>query len=75
MGVWAPDLHPYNPYKALGQLGMFFFSLVTYGTIIYNVYPERPMIQRTYPYGGLKEELGARENDIRSRGARTEAEE
>ncbi|KAL0096456.1 hypothetical protein J3Q64DRAFT_1707759 [Phycomyces blakesleeanus] len=72
MGVWAPDLHTYSPYKALAQIGVFFASMAAFAGFIYKVNPERPVIQRTYPFGGLTEELGAREADIRPRGARTE---
>ncbi|ORY98973.1 hypothetical protein BCR43DRAFT_471475 [Syncephalastrum racemosum] len=73
MGVWAPDLHTYNPYKALGQLSLFAVGIAGFSYIVYNNLPERPAVKRTYPFDGLKEELGARDYDVRSRGARTEA--
>ncbi|KAG0169884.1 hypothetical protein DFQ28_002790 [Apophysomyces sp. BC1034] len=72
LGVWGPDIHTYSPYKALGQLTLFFTLLGGFSAFIYKVRPERPCAQRSYPFDGLKEELGSRENDIRTRGARTE---
>ncbi|CDH56272.1 nadh-ubiquinone oxidoreductase ashi subunit (ci-ashi or ndufb8) domain-containing protein [Lichtheimia corymbifera JMRC:FSU:9682] len=73
-GVWAPDLFHYSPYKALAQLGLAagIFAGVSY--LVYNNYPERPASKRTYPYDGLKAELGSREYDIRPRGARPDTE-
>ncbi|KAL1926412.1 hypothetical protein VTP01DRAFT_5741 [Rhizomucor pusillus] len=75
MGVWAPDLHTYSPYKALAQLGLFAGVITAFSYFVYNTYPERPAEKRTYPYNGLKAELGSREYDIRPRGARAEDEE
>ncbi|KAI9266529.1 hypothetical protein BDA99DRAFT_505932 [Phascolomyces articulosus] len=72
MGVWAPDLHTYSPYKALAQLGLATAAIGGFAYFISKTYPEPPAVRRTYPYEGLKAELGSRENDIRSRGARAE---
>ncbi|KAI8138993.1 hypothetical protein BJV82DRAFT_628635 [Fennellomyces sp. T-0311] len=69
-GVWAPDLHTYSPYKALAQLGLFATALTGFSYYVYTHTAERPAVKRTYPYDGLKIELGARENDVRPRGAR-----
>ncbi|CEG74814.1 hypothetical protein RMATCC62417_09961 [Rhizopus microsporus] len=70
MGVWAPDLHEYSPRKALAQLAFFFGVVGAVAGLVYKTYPESPAAKRTYPYDGLKEEFGAREGDIRPRGAR-----
>ncbi|KAF7727964.1 hypothetical protein EC973_006852 [Apophysomyces ossiformis] len=72
LGVWGPDIHTYSPYKALGQLTLFFALVGGFSAFIYKVQPERPAIKRSYPFDGLKEELGSREYDIRTRGARSE---
>ncbi|KAI8073445.1 uncharacterized protein B0P05DRAFT_548550 [Gilbertella persicaria] len=70
MGVWAPDLHTYSPRKAAAQLALAFGILAGVSGIVYKTYPESPAVKRTYPYNGLTEEFGAREGDIRPRGAR-----
>ncbi|KAG0746262.1 hypothetical protein G6F57_008668 [Rhizopus arrhizus] len=70
MGVWAPDLHEYSPRKALAQLALFAGAIASVAGIVYKTYPESPAVKRTYPYNGLTEEFGAREGDIRPRGAR-----
>ncbi|KAI8377958.1 uncharacterized protein BYT42DRAFT_572319 [Radiomyces spectabilis] len=70
--VWGPDLHTYSPYKALAQLGLAALITAGFAGIVYKTYPDRPAVQRTYPYDGLKAELGARDNDIITRGARVE---
>ncbi|KAH8555517.1 hypothetical protein BGW37DRAFT_516439 [Umbelopsis sp. PMI_123] len=75
LGVWAPDLHEYSPYKALAQFGVFVGVLSAFSYLVYKTYPEETAIRRTYPYGGLKQELGGRDGDIKERGARTEPEE
>ncbi|KAI9492064.1 hypothetical protein BDB00DRAFT_830040 [Zychaea mexicana] len=72
MGVWAPDLHTYSPYKALAQLGLAGGLIAGFAYFIYNTYPEPPAAKRTYPYDGLKAELGSRDHDVRTRGARAE---
>ncbi|KAI7856821.1 hypothetical protein BDC45DRAFT_502389 [Circinella umbellata] len=72
MGVWAPDLHTYSPYKALAQLGFVAAAIGGFSYLVYKTYPESPATRRTYPYDGLKAELGSREYDVRSRGARAE---
>ncbi|KAI8981849.1 hypothetical protein BDF20DRAFT_863590 [Mycotypha africana] len=69
-GVWAPDLHHYSPYKALFQFGLATAIFATFAGIVYKTYPDKPAVPRTYPYNGLTEEFGAREGDIRPRGAR-----
>ncbi|KAI7898383.1 uncharacterized protein BX663DRAFT_525119 [Cokeromyces recurvatus] len=69
-GVWAPDLHHYSPYKAAAQLALAASIFVGFTGLIYMTYPEKPAVPRTYPYNGLAEEFGAREGDIRPRGAR-----
>ncbi|KAI7877318.1 uncharacterized protein EV154DRAFT_525497 [Mucor mucedo] len=69
-GVWAPDLHHYSPIKAASQLALFATIMATFATVVYKFYPERPVVQRTYPYNGLSEEFGEREGDIRRRAAR-----
>ncbi|SAM01316.1 hypothetical protein [Absidia glauca] len=72
MGVWAPDLHTYSPYKAVAQLAMFAGVIASFVGVVYTTYPDRPAVKRTYPEDGLKKSLGFREGDIRPRGARTE---
>ncbi|KAI8985445.1 hypothetical protein BDB01DRAFT_788273 [Pilobolus umbonatus] len=69
-GVWAPDLHHYSPRKALAQLALFAATITGFAGLIYKLHPESPVVKRTYPYNGLTEEFGAREGDIRPRGAR-----
>ncbi|KAI9318202.1 hypothetical protein BX666DRAFT_2018875 [Dichotomocladium elegans] len=70
LGVWGPDLHSYSTWKALGQLGLFVASMAGLSFVVYNTYPDRPAVKRTYPFDGLKAELGSRDYDIRTRGAR-----
>ncbi|KAI8081456.1 uncharacterized protein BX664DRAFT_340435 [Halteromyces radiatus] len=70
LGVWAPDLHTYSPYKALAQLALATGVLTAFAGLVYSTYPERPAVQRTYPNDGLKKDLGFREGDARPRGAR-----
>ncbi|ORZ09175.1 hypothetical protein BCR42DRAFT_423888 [Absidia repens] len=70
MGVWAPDLHTYSPFKAIAQLTLFAGLFTAFAGLVYTSYPERPAVKRTYPNDGLKESLGYREGDIRPRGAR-----
>ncbi|GAB5585729.1 hypothetical protein Unana1_00629 [Umbelopsis nana] len=72
LNVWAPDVHEYSPYKALAQFGVFIGVLSAFSYLVYKTYPDKTAIPRTYPFGGLKQELGGREGDIRERGARTE---
>ncbi|CAO3610424.1 unnamed protein product [Cunninghamella blakesleeana] len=73
-GVWAPDLHHYSPYKALAQLVLAAGLFAGAAGIIYKTYPEPPAVKRTYPYEGLKKDLGYREDDVRPRGARPDSE-
>ncbi|CEP16911.1 hypothetical protein [Parasitella parasitica] len=70
MGVWAPDLHNYSPYKAAGQFALCTALFTGFAAIVYKFYPDKVAVPRTYPYNGLTEEFGAREGDIRPRGAR-----
>ncbi|KAI9270862.1 hypothetical protein BY458DRAFT_539942 [Sporodiniella umbellata] len=68
--VWAPDLHHYSPHKAAAQLAFAGVAVAAVASIVYKFYPESPVVKRTYPYNGLTEEFGARDGDIRPRGAR-----
>lgn len=70
MGVWAPDLHTYSPYKAASQFALFAAVFAGVAATVYKFYPDKVAVPRTYPYNGLTEEFGAREGDIRPRGAR-----
>ncbi|CDH57843.1 nadh-ubiquinone oxidoreductase ashi subunit (ci-ashi or ndufb8) domain-containing protein [Lichtheimia corymbifera JMRC:FSU:9682] len=71
-GVWAPDLFRDDPWMALGQLGLFSVAVAGFSYFIYKTHPARPAAQRRYPYDGLKKELGGRDNDVRSPGARSD---
>jgi NADH dehydrogenase (ubiquinone) 1 beta subcomplex subunit 8 len=44
MGVWAPDLHTYSPYKAASQLAFFATVLAGVSAVVYKFYPERPVV-------------------------------
>lgn len=44
MGVWAPDLHTYSPYKALAQLGLAAGLLGAFSYVVYKTYPESPAV-------------------------------
>jgi NADH dehydrogenase (ubiquinone) 1 beta subcomplex subunit 8 len=44
MGVWAPDLHTYSPYKAAAQLAMFAGVIASFVGVVYATYPDRPAV-------------------------------
>lgn len=44
MGVWAPDLYTYSPYKAASQLALFATVFAGFATFVYKFYPERPVV-------------------------------
>lgn len=58
LGMWGPDEHKMNPWKALGQLtlALSLFSGFTYLIAKYHI--TSPAIKREYPYDGLVKELG-----------------
>ncbi|WVR06962.1 hypothetical protein IAU60_003998 [Kwoniella sp. DSM 27419] len=58
IGMWGPDVHKTSPWSALRQLAVAFslIGVAAYGLI--STRPERPVAQRSYPYGGLEKELG-----------------
>jgi hypothetical protein len=46
MGVWAPDLHTYSPYKAMAQLVAAAGLFTAFAGLIYKTYPERPAVSQ-----------------------------
>ena len=44
MGVWAPDLHTYSPYKALAQLGLAAAAIGGFAYLVSKTYPESPAV-------------------------------
>lgn len=45
MSVWAPDLHNYSPHKAAAQLALFAGVFASVAGIVYNFYPESPVVK------------------------------
>ncbi|KAL1925241.1 uncharacterized protein VTP21DRAFT_124 [Calcarisporiella thermophila] len=75
LSIWSPDLHKYNPYKALFQLSLFFAGVGLFAYNIKESHPVSPVIPRTYPYDGLKNELGGSTVADKSLAARSENDE
>ncbi|KAJ9121530.1 hypothetical protein QFC22_002148 [Naganishia vaughanmartiniae] len=58
LSMWSPDVHAMPAGWALAQMVMAFSALAGFGYFIYLTKPERPVAKRSYPYGGLAQELG-----------------
>jgi len=41
MGVWAPDLHTYSPYKAASQFALFAAVFAGVAATVYKFYPDK----------------------------------
>jgi NADH dehydrogenase (ubiquinone) 1 beta subcomplex subunit 8 len=48
MGVWAPDLHNYSPYKAVAQLALFAGAIAAVAGLVYKTYPESPAVRKFF---------------------------
>ncbi|CAG8520296.1 6707_t:CDS:2 [Funneliformis caledonium] len=59
LSVWSLDIYNYKNSTALKSLGIFFSSVGLFGIVIAKTMPENPTERRTYPYEGLRVELGS----------------
>ncbi|GBC07636.1 hypothetical protein RclHR1_00760006 [Rhizophagus clarus] len=58
ISVWSFDLYNYKTSTALKSLGIFFGSVGLFAIFLAKTMPETPMVKKTYPYEGLRVELG-----------------
>ncbi|KAJ9111540.1 hypothetical protein QFC20_002513 [Naganishia adeliensis] len=58
LSMWSPDVYATSASWALTQMIIGFSALAGFGYFIYATMPERPVAKRSYPYGGLAQELG-----------------
>ncbi|PKY50599.1 hypothetical protein RhiirA4_467161 [Rhizophagus irregularis] len=59
LSVWSFDLYNYKTSTALKSLGIFFGSVGLFTIVLAKTMPEAPMEKKTYPYEGLRVELGS----------------
>lgn len=66
MDMWSPDhIQPVSDSTAFKHFGIFFGALSLFGYSIYalDIWPEKPAMPRSYPYGGLFRDLGGKEGE------------
>lgn len=58
--MWGPDIPPpgVTPQMALKHFGIAVLGFLTVGYLINVSVPEKPAVDRTYPFDGLVKELG-----------------
>ena len=56
--MWGPDVFEMPASSALFQMTIAFSAVGAFGYLIYKNKLERPVAKRSYPFDGLKEELG-----------------
>lgn len=59
--MWSPDVHATPAGWALAQMIMAFSAVAGFGYVVYATMPERKVAKRSYPFEGLKAELGGSE--------------
>lgn len=53
MGVWAPDLHTYSPYKAASQFALFAAVFAGVAATVYKFYPDKVAVSNVSVDGML----------------------
>ncbi|GAA98834.1 uncharacterized protein L969DRAFT_50670 [Mixia osmundae IAM 14324] len=57
LSMWGPDVHSTPGPYALRAFAIAVAGFASFGTLIYYSMSPRPIAARTYPYGGLVQEL------------------
>ncbi|RKP37267.1 hypothetical protein BJ085DRAFT_19959 [Dimargaris cristalligena] len=63
LGAWGPTLYPGDTKTALRDWACFIFGIGLVSTLAYATYPEPHFERRSYPYDGLRLELGGDPNN------------
>lgn len=63
--MWSPDTPSQNPSWAFTQLILAFTAIGGFGYMMYLTKMERPVSKRSYPFDGLREELGGGEMGVK----------